>query len=82
MPARFGKANSVWRRFDRWAKKGAWKRVMEALRDPDLEWLILDSSTVRAHPCAAGAKKNGTAPAARPSKPWAVPAATLAPKCM
>jgi hypothetical protein len=31
--------------------------------------LILDSTAVRAHPCAAGAKKNGTAPAARPSRP-------------
>src|SRR5438477_10045544 len=82
LPARFGKANSIWRRFDRWAKKGIWQRVLDALRDPDLEWLILDSSAVRAHPCAAGAKKNGTAAAARPSKRWAAPAAALAPRCM
>ena len=31
--------------------------VFEALQDPDLEWLILDSTVVRAHPAAAGAKK-------------------------
>jgi hypothetical protein len=28
--------------------------------DPDMEWVLLDSTIVRAHPCAAGApKKNG-----------------------
>ena len=30
---------------------------MDALRDDDMEWLILDSTAVRAHPVAAGAKK-------------------------
>jgi transposase len=65
LPARFGKHNSAWRRFDRWAKKGRWKAIMDALRDDDLEWLILDSTAVRAHPTAAGAKKSGTGLAAR-----------------
>src|SRR5215475_1511084 len=59
LPERLGNWNSQWRRFDRWAAKGVWGRVMGALRDPDLEWLILDSTAVRAHPCAAGAPKNG-----------------------
>src|SRR6478672_11977645 len=67
LPERFGKPNSAWRRFDRWAARGVWQRVLDALRDADLEWLILDSTAVRAHPCAAGAKKNGTAPAAKAS---------------
>ena len=71
LPERLGRWNSVWRRFDRWAAKGIWDRVMAALRDEDLEWLVLDSTTVRAHPCAAGSKKSGTAPAARPSRPSA-----------
>lgn len=57
LPERFGHWNSTWRRFDRWACKGVWRRVFEALQDPDLEWLILDSTVIRAHPCAAGAKK-------------------------
>ena len=56
LPERFGHGNSVWRRFDRWARKGVWKRVFEALQDPDLEWLILDSTVVRAHQHAAGQK--------------------------
>jgi transposase len=82
LPARFGPWNSAWRRFDRWAQKGVWARVMAALRDEDLEWLILDSTSVRAHPCAAGSKKSGTARAARPSRRWAARAAASAPRCM
>jgi transposase len=57
LPQRFGNWNSVWRRFDRWARKGIWQRVFGLLQDPDLEWLILDSTIIRAHPHAAGAKK-------------------------
>ena len=57
LPERFGKYNSVWRRFDRWAQKGVWERVFRALQDPDLEWLLLDSTIARAHQHAAGAKK-------------------------
>jgi transposase len=71
LPDRFGDWNATFRRFDRWSKKGAWKRVFDALQDPDLEWLILDSTVVRAHPHAAGAKKVPTAPAARASRPSA-----------
>ena len=82
LPARFGLWNSAWRRFDRWAQKGVWARVMAALRDEDLEWLILDSTSVRAHPCAAGSKKSGTARAGRPSRRWAARAAASGPRCM
>src|SRR5215211_5387631 len=46
LPERFGHWNSVWRRFDRWASKGIWLKVFEALQDPDLEWLMLDSTVV------------------------------------
>jgi len=71
LPERFGNWNNVWRRFDRWSRKGVWREVFEALQDPDLEWLILDSTIVRAHPHAAGAKKGVTARAGRTSKPSA-----------
>jgi transposase len=57
LPERFGRWNSVWRRFDRWSRRGVWKAVFDELQDPDLEWLMLDSTVVRAHPCAAGAPK-------------------------
>jgi transposase len=81
LPERLGHWNSAWRRFDRWAAKGVWARVLAALRDPDLEWLVLDSTAVRAHPCAAGAKKSGTAAAASPSRPWGAVGAASAPRC-
>jgi transposase len=80
LPERFGNWNSVWRRFDRWARKGVWQRLFEALRDPDLEWLILDSTVVRAHAHAAGAQKKPTAAGARPSRRWAAVAAASAPR--
>jgi transposase len=70
LPERLGNWNSVWRRFDRWAEKGVWRRVFDALQDPDLEWVILNSTVVRAHQDVAGAPKNGTAVVAKPIRPW------------
>ena len=64
-PERFGHWNAGWRRFDRWPRKGVGQKVFDALQDPDVAWLILDSTVIRAHPCAAGAPKKRTARAAR-----------------
>ncbi len=62
LPERFGPWNSVFRRFSRWAKSGVWTRLSQALGgDPDLDELILDSTIVRAHVHAAGAKKKNLA---------------------
>ena len=74
LPERFGPWNSVWRRFDRWARRGVWQRAFEALQDPDLEWVLLDSSIVRAHQHAAG-KKGGPA-----TRRWGDRAADSAPR--
>lgn len=57
LPERFGESNSVFQRFNRWAKKGVWQQVFDALQDPDLEWVMLDATIVRAHVHAAGARK-------------------------
>ena len=82
LPERLGKGNSQWRRFDRWAKRGRWDPILAALRDPDLDVLILDSTAVRAHPCAAGAKKVGTGLAARTTRRLAAAGAGSAPRFM
>jgi len=62
LPERFGKWNSVFQRFHRWCKTGVLQTIMEALQDPDLGVLLLDSTIVRAHQHAAGAE--GTTPQA------------------
>jgi transposase len=56
LPERFGKHDTAYQRFNRWAKSGVMARVMEALGgDADLESLLIDSTVVRAHQHAAGA---------------------------
>jgi transposase len=62
LPPELGNWNTVWRRFDRWAKNGVWQRIAETLQDPDFDWIAIDSTTVRAHQHAAGARKRGTRP--------------------
>ena len=58
LPEVFGSWNSAFRRFSRWSAKGVWYRIFAAIADdPDFEYLILDSTIVRAHQHAAGAKK-------------------------
>jgi transposase len=60
LPEDFGPWNSVFRRFSRWSRKGVWMRIFEAMsEDPDFEYLIVDSTIVRAHQHASGAKKGG-----------------------
>jgi transposase len=54
LPERFGEWDTVYHRFNEWCKKGIWRRVFEAVQDPDLEWLMLDSTVIRAHHHAAG----------------------------
>jgi putative transposase len=57
LPEEFGSWNSVFKRFRRWAKRGVWEGLFNALLDnPDFEYLIIDSTIVRAHQHAAGAK--------------------------
>src|SRR5213596_495780 len=49
LPEVFGYWNSAFRRFSRWSAKGVWHRIFAAMADdPDFEYLILDSTIVRA----------------------------------
>jgi transposase len=57
LPAPFGNWNSVFQRFRRWARKGVFECVFEALRgDPDFEYVIADGTISRVHQKATGAK--------------------------
>jgi hypothetical protein len=52
------KERSVWRTVHHALQCLVWWRIFEAMSDdPDFEYLIVDSTIVRAHQHAAGAKK-------------------------
>jgi len=58
LPERFGDYQSVKRRYYRWIEMGVLDDMLAVLaREADLEWLMLDSTIVRAHSQAAGARK-------------------------
>jgi transposase len=57
LPERYGKWKSLHKRFTRWAKAGVWERVFASLiKDRDNQYLMLDSTLVRAHQQAATGK--------------------------
>ena len=59
LPDEFGKWSSIYRQFRRWTLAGLWDMVLEALNEsgsmPDQVQMI-DSTVIRAHHLAAGAK--------------------------
>ncbi|MFN3676988.1 MAG: IS5 family transposase [Sphingomonas pseudosanguinis] len=60
LPERYGKWKTVHRRFSRWCHAGVWERVFEALTvDRDNQYLMIDSTIVRAHQQAATGKGGG-----------------------
>ena len=58
LPPSFGKWTAVYRRFRRWALGGVWQRVADALNGESngAIYVFLDSTVIRAHQHAAGAK--------------------------
>ena len=58
IPEKFGHWNTIYRKFCRWSDRGVWDDMMIFFaKDPDLEYLMVDSTTIRAHHSAAGAEK-------------------------
>ena len=59
LPKEYGHWNTVYKRFDRWSKLGVFEKLFAHLSaDRDLEYLLIDSTIVRAHACSSGAQKN------------------------
>lgn len=57
LPEQFGAWNSVFQRYNRWSKAGVWEQIFRSLAgDADFEYVMLDSTIVRAHQHSAGAK--------------------------
>jgi transposase len=61
-PAVYGPRKTLYNRFQRWAAKGIWSSIFQALANaggPPAQ-LLIDSSAVRAHRSAAGGKKGSS----------------------
>jgi len=78
LPAEFGAWGAVYNRFRRWAASGRLRRLFElCTADPqfgDVRRVSLDSSVIRAHLHAAGARRKKVAsgpPDRRPGRAWA-----------
>jgi len=57
LPLGFGEWNSVFRRFRRWAQRGVFQRIFEAVSgDPDFEYVLIDGTMISVHQKASGAK--------------------------
>lgn len=67
VPERYGSWATLHTRLRRWAKDGTFTRMLRAAQAKadaagDIDWLVsVDSTIVRAHQHAAGARKGGTA---------------------
>lgn len=58
LPERFGDWKNTHKRFRRWCESGVFERIFRVLAaDSDNEYMMLDSSIVRAHQHSAGARK-------------------------
>ena len=70
LPKEFGNWNSVHKQYRRWTTSGLWDLMLEALAEGGGNDAVqmIDSTVIRAHHCAAGARgdsKSGSWPLAR-----------------
>ena len=57
LPERYGPYTTIYNRYVRWAKRGIWRDIFEALsRDCKDALVFVDNSIVKAHRAAAGVK--------------------------
>jgi transposase len=59
LPIYYGRWRAVHKRFKAWADRMIWQQLFENFQtDPDMESVMIDSTIVRAHACAAGYGKD------------------------
>ncbi|KOV28227.1 transposase [Streptomyces sp. XY431] len=81
LPEKYGSWKGVYTRLRNWAIDGTWERVFTALlaqadAEGDLDWVVaVDSTIVRAHQNAAGARQKGPRPTNPPTTRSGAPAA-------
>ena len=57
LPERYGPYTTAYNRFNRWSRRGIWKRIFDALASKSRDSLyLIDSTIVKAHRAASGAK--------------------------
>lgn len=61
LPSLFGCWNSIYKRFNCWSASGKFLTIFKSLvNDPDMEWVFIDGSYVKAHQHSAGAASDET----------------------
>jgi transposase len=67
LPPHYGYWNAVYPRFARCSEQGVFEHLHQALSDDaDLQHLLIDSTIIGAHPCAAGASRKVAAKRHKP----------------
>jgi transposase len=67
LPPECGKWSCIHKRLTRWAKNGVWQMIFNTLAVcADTEWLMIDSTIVRAHQHSAGGEGEKNRPSAAP----------------
>ena len=57
LPERHGPYTTAYNRFNRWSRRGIWKRIFDRLASKSRDSLyLIDSTIVKAHRAASGAK--------------------------
>ena len=57
LPERYGPYTTAYNRFNRWSRRGVWKRIFDRLASQSRDSLhLIDSTIVKAHRAASGAK--------------------------
>jgi len=73
LPERYGKWKTAHQRFSRWSRAGVWERVFaDLIKDRDNQYLMLDSTLVRAHQQATTGRGSGPKKGAS-IRLWGVP---------